>query len=266
MNMPTELTVDQVANLCGRQRIVDVIQVSTQTDIQMTLDEWAAYYNQEKRDRILNVISLEIGKTALGKMVKRPFFVRQLDWIDHVWPQELKMKEYPQVQLYCLMGVHDSYTDFHIDFGGTSVFYHIIAGEKIFYFIEPTPKNLKIYEKWSSSPDQSRIFLGDLVSVCKKVHLYPGNTMIIPSGWIHAVFTPRDAIVIGGNFLHGLGITMQLKIHEIEVSTHVPFRFRFPYFIRMQWYAAKYYLYQLKGTLCVHIRKPKLYKQRIDFY
>ena len=31
-----------------------------------------------------------------------------------------------QVQQYCLMSVKDSYTDFHVDFGGTSVWYHVI--------------------------------------------------------------------------------------------------------------------------------------------
>ena len=31
-----------------------------------------------------------------------------------------------QVQKYCLMSVKDSYTDFHVDFGGTSVWYHIL--------------------------------------------------------------------------------------------------------------------------------------------
>ena len=32
----------------------------------------------------------------------------------------------PLVQKYCLMGVKDSYTDFHVDFGGTSVWYHVL--------------------------------------------------------------------------------------------------------------------------------------------
>ena len=32
----------------------------------------------------------------------------------------------PEVQKYCLMSVKDSYTDFHVDFGGTSVWYHVI--------------------------------------------------------------------------------------------------------------------------------------------
>ena len=32
---------------------------------------------------------------------------------------------------YCLMSVKGCYTDFHIDFGGTSVWYHILHGEKV---------------------------------------------------------------------------------------------------------------------------------------
>lgn len=38
---------------------------------------------------------------------------------------------YPKVQKYCLMSVAGCYTDFHIDFGGTSVWYHIIRGSKV---------------------------------------------------------------------------------------------------------------------------------------
>ena len=32
---------------------------------------------------------------------------------------------------YCLMSVGGCYTDFHIDMGGTSVWYHILHGKKV---------------------------------------------------------------------------------------------------------------------------------------
>ena len=32
----------------------------------------------------------------------------------------------PEVLKYCIMSVKDSYTDFHVDFGGTSNWYHIL--------------------------------------------------------------------------------------------------------------------------------------------
>ena len=40
-------------------------------------------------------------------------------------------------------------------------------------------------------------------------------------GWIHAVHTPEDSLVFGGNFLHSFGIAMQLRIWAMENTTHV---------------------------------------------
>lgn len=58
-------------------------------------------------------------------MVETPKIVRKLSWVENLWPEE-SVFERPNVQKYCLMGVKDSYTDFHIDFGGTSVWYHVL--------------------------------------------------------------------------------------------------------------------------------------------
>lgn len=41
------------------------------------------------------------------------------------------------------------------------------------------------------------------------------------SGWIHAVYTPVDSMVFGGNFLHSFNIPMQLNICNIEDRTRV---------------------------------------------
>ena len=57
----------------------------------------------------------------------------------------------------------------------------------MFYFIKPTPANLAAYERWSGSELQYQAWLGDMVDEVFKVELVQGNTMIIPSGWIHAV-------------------------------------------------------------------------------
>lgn len=40
-------------------------------------------------------------------------------------------------------------------------------------------------------------------------------------GWIHAVYTPMDTLVFGGNFLHSFNIPMQLRIYSIEDRTRV---------------------------------------------
>lgn len=83
-----------------------------------------------------------------------------------------------------------------MDFGGTSVWYHILKGSKVFWLIPPTEKNLQLYEKWVLSGKQSDVFFGDTVEKCARVYLTAGNTFFIPTGWIHAVYTPTDVNII----------------------------------------------------------------------
>ncbi|KIJ43994.1 hypothetical protein M422DRAFT_168927, partial [Sphaerobolus stellatus SS14] len=197
--------------------------------------KWSEYYAlaPEAREKIRNVISLEFSNTPLAEKVSPPRIVKELDWVDNFWPPNKKSPgQWPKVQMYCLMGVANAWTDWHVDFAGSSVYYHIFKGAKTFYFIRPTPVNLTAYEKWSGSDMQSSTWLGDLVDEVVKVELTEGNTMIIPTGWIHAVHTPIDSIVFGGNFLHSWNVATQLRVRDIEISTHVPKKFRFPLFTK----------------------------------
>ncbi|CAF2126855.1 unnamed protein product [Rotaria magnacalcarata] len=154
--------------------------------------------------------------------------------------------ERPEVAKYCLLSPQSSYTDFHVDFGGSSVWYSVVRGEKIFYIIEPTDENLQKYAEWSGSPTESEVFLGDNVSHCYKMHLREENTILIPPGWIHAVYTVTDSLVFGGNFLQSMGVDMQLRIYELERFAQVPNKFQFPLFETFHWYAAKTFYEELK--------------------
>lgn len=46
-------------------------------------------------------------------------------------------------------------------------------------------------------------------------------SVCVLAGWIHAVYTPDDTLVFGGNFLHSFNIPMQLNIYNIEDRTRV---------------------------------------------
>uniref|UniRef100_A0A4Y6ESB8 [histone H3]-dimethyl-L-lysine(36) demethylase n=1 Tax=Brachionus koreanus TaxID=1199090 RepID=A0A4Y6ESB8_9BILA len=260
MRVPSEnFRVSDVKSCVGSKRIVDVVDVNTQKALTMSMKEWCEYYENPNRDRLLNVISLEFSHTKLENYVEAPLVVRQLDWIETAWPRHLreshtestnlieKMK-YPKVQKYVLMSVAGCYTDFHVDMGGTSVWYHLLKGEKIFWLIPPSKKNLKIYEKWILSGNQSKVFLPDLMDECQRIVLKQGSTFILPSGWIHGVYTSKDSLVFGGNFLHSFNVCMQLKIHSIETKTKVPQKFRYPFYNEMIWFVLERYVHCLTGT------------------
>lgn len=243
MVIPAGLTVRRVSELYGPQERVPVIDVKAQEgeDKRWTMAKWTDYYEQRGEKPVRNVISLEVSRSRLGKLIRRPKVVRDMDLQDSVWPEDDKANA-PPVQFYCLMSVADCYTDFHIDFGGSSVYYHIVKGRKTFFFIPPTKQNLKKYEDWCLSPRQSHEFLGQQVKDCYRVDLYPGDTMLIPSGWIHAVWTPEDSLVIGGNYLTKIHYGMQIKVVEIEKNTKVAPKFRYPFFQKIMWLSLLRYL------------------------
>jgi F-box/leucine-rich repeat protein 10/11 len=243
MVIPEGLTVRRVAELYGPNEPVPVIDVKAQEGEgkKWTMGKWADYYEQQGEKPVRNVISLEVSRSRLGRLIRRPKAVRDMDLQDAVWREDDKSPP-PPVQFYCLMSVADCFTDFHIDFGGSSVYYHIVKGRKVFFFIPPTKQNLKKYEDWCLSPNQGHDWLGKQVKECYRVDLYPGDTMLIPSGWIHAVWTPEDSLVIGGNFLTRIHYGMQIKILEIEKNTKVALQFRYPFFQKIMWLTAIKYL------------------------
>lgn len=155
----------------------------------------------------------------MSELVEVPDVAQKMSWVENYWPDDSFFPK-PFVQKYCLMGVKDSYTDFHIDFGGTSVWYHVlwvsvgqgtfrpdsansaaltaslssvVQGEKVFYLIKPTPENLALYEAWSSSPNQSEVFFGDKVDKCYKCVVPQGTTLLIPTGLCSRCFLLHSA-------------------------------------------------------------------------
>lgn len=243
MVIPRGLTVRRVAELYGPNETVPVIDVKAQEGEgkKWTMSKWADYYEQQGEKPVRNVISLEVSRSRLGKLIRRPKVVRDMDLQDSVWREDDKFAP-PPVQFYCLMSVADCFTDFHIDFGGSSVYYHIVKGKKVFFFIPPTKQNMKKYEDWCLSPNQGHDWLGKQVKECYRVDLYPGDTMLIPSGWIHAVWTPEDSLVIGGNFLTRIHYGMQFQVLEVEKSTNVAQMFRYPFFQKIMWLTVIKYL------------------------
>ncbi|KAJ4924485.1 hypothetical protein JOQ06_003441 [Pogonophryne albipinna] len=242
---PPTFSVKDVEQYVGSKKIIDVIDVARQADSKMKLSEFIKYYSNPCRPKVLNLISLEFSDTKMSELVEVPDVAQKMSWVENYWPDDSFFPK-PFVQKYCLMGVKDSYTDFHIDFGGTSVWYHVLWGEKIFYLIKPTLANLALYEAWSSSPNQSEVFFGDKVDKCYKCVVSQGTTLLIPTGWIHAVLTSQDCMAFGGNFLHNLNIGMQLRCYEMERRLKTPDLFKFPYFEAICWYVAKNLLEMLK--------------------
>jgi len=82
--------------------------------------------------------------------------------------------------------------------------------------------------------------------------------MLLPSSWIHAVYTPEDTIAFGGNFLHSLNIADQFNIHSLESRTHVQHKFRFPFFAELMFYGAAHIIQRISETKLTKVELDNL--------
>ena len=73
-------SVTDVKNMVGGKRMVEVMDCSTQHNMEMTMKDWEEFYTDSDRDeaRKLNVISLEFSNTKLDTYVICPRTVRQV--------------------------------------------------------------------------------------------------------------------------------------------------------------------------------------------
>ncbi|XP_049527858.1 histone lysine demethylase PHF8 isoform X2 [Dermacentor silvarum] len=256
---PEDLTVSDVMDFIGPDFMLDVIDVRKQEDLKMTMSEWVDYFNSYDRSKVFNVISLEFSDTRLSDFVKPPSLVQRISWVENCWPSHVPnigVFQRPAVMKYCLMSTENSFTDFHIDFGGSSVWYHVLRGEKIFYLIRPTQTNLSLYEHWMASANQSETFFGDQADACYRLTLTAGQTLFIPTGWIHSVYTSVDSMVFGGNFLHSFNIGLQLQVYDLEKRIDAPNKYKFPSFETTHWFAASYVIEQLRSAIASEFKPP----------
>lgn len=258
-----KLTVEYITEKAGGDEKVEVMDVLSQQSESpaWNLQQWRDYFYipAKQRDRIRNVISLEVSEIkGLGANFTRPRMVEEMDMVDTVWGLQndvdsCDVEERPKVTIYCLMSVGASYTDFHIDFSGTPVYYTVCQGAKEFLMYPPTDENLELYESWCLEEEQNHMWFCDYEKRISgqthkplngfKIKLLEGDLFIIPSGWIHAVFTPCDTVVIGGNFLTFKDIPMHIKIYDLEHRTGVPSKYRFPKFNKVLWLASWHLLH-----------------------
>ncbi|CAL2052301.1 unnamed protein product [Caenorhabditis brenneri] len=191
--------------------------------------------SEELRKVIINSITLEFSGTDLGRNFTVPLFVTENSMIQELEDTlNLKLKnpkitkeererleklinEMPRYTKFLIMSQAKSFTDVHFDFSGTSVYYHVFKGQKIFYIAPPTAENLEIY--MTHKEKGHKTWMGaKLSNQWQRIVINEGETAMIPGGYLHFVYTPVDSLVIGGNFLMKKYAKLQFQCTEHEES------------------------------------------------
>ena len=227
---------------------VEAIEVTRQVKVTLKLKALLTHYtifNSGRTDVFTAKLDLA-ERPSLGDHFSPPRIVRKLSWVDQYWPN-VPFK--PLLSKYLFLSMENAFTDFHIDLGGASAWYHVLQGEQVFYLIEPTRENLARFERWlrpgsgsaSGSADSDSTSPTTTTSGPKETMLFAttsertyrsrvqaGETIFIPNRWIYAVLSPVDSITFGGFFLHSLSIAQQLAINDFLGTLNAPAQLAFP--------------------------------------
>lgn len=114
-------------------------------------------------------------------------------------------------------------TFFHSDHTGTSVFYVLLKGTKIFYLVAPTPHNLALWNDHDQKPPNT--FFGanpNLDPPCRKVVLTAGEAIVLGPRWLHCVETIGYSVVQASNFVHVKNLRVPSECYVDERKTGLP--------------------------------------------
>lgn len=111
----------------------------------------------------------------------------------------------------------NAYSDFQITFGGSIGWYHLLKGKQRFFFAKPTEENLAVYKRLEEIDEDDSWFLPDEIKdSIYVIDLEPGQTLLIPGGYIVATLTCEQSLLFVGNQLLSLQAEMQIRIYRME--------------------------------------------------
>ena len=101
---------------------------------------------------------------------------------------------------YLLVSQPGAVTMWHQDFSATSVFYFLLKGCKIFYFVRPSPNNTRLWKGYCQQPRRD-LFFGNHPHLdaggCVRLVLTERQAVCMPAGYIHCVETCGLSVAFG---------------------------------------------------------------------
>ncbi|EGT53552.1 hypothetical protein CAEBREN_11666 [Caenorhabditis brenneri] len=263
MKVPKDLSISTMPRYINPGIEVGVNDSQTQNRMNMTVGELIKEFRKEvaQRSTILNNLTTLTDGQLLDRHLQLPAFVREHSMLDKLeealkkQPSSPKitdlLKKIPKYQKFLFLSLKGCFTDGHIDMASTSVYSHIHEGEKHFFFAKNTPENIEVFKNYEKD-FYNYSWIGELLAgQWRRVILKKGTTIFIPGSYIHFVWTPKDTIMIGGNFFMEKNLEQQFDIAKFEEEKYAK-RLQetgendrshlFPHFPQLMWAYAEFVL------------------------
>ncbi|KAL3469035.1 hypothetical protein BJX99DRAFT_252306 [Aspergillus californicus] len=115
---------------------------------------------------------------------------------------------------FYLLSTRRSISSIHADTAGKSTYIIGLEGKKVWYLpYQPSADALQLFGSTNPKPFRNGWM---------RIEILPGDLLIMPPGYPHAVFTPEDSLTFGGNFytLPHLGNSLCFLRQQSLVDSH----------------------------------------------
>ncbi|KDO35231.1 hypothetical protein SPRG_00076 [Saprolegnia parasitica CBS 223.65] len=201
--------IKTIDNASQAYRAISYADVATLASSNQSLDEWP------------HNVEFPIVDTPLEYHVSPPQAVQDMDWFH----QLNRSSSTRNPNTYAAVYGAGTYRDFRMNANGSSAWLHHLHGLPLWvYLIPPSAARFDKFMEWQLSSFSSSLFFADTVDKCIKCEVQPTSTLLIPSGWMYALYVPKPtgqdkpstAVFLTSYFLHGYHLHAQMQALDFE--------------------------------------------------
>lgn len=200
------VSFSNLASLLPDSEQVNVYDVQRQQMVPMTPGDLCKHFAEEAS---ASSKCLEYNSAELSRLISPPDILKKVCWVRNMWPSDAR-GPHPNVQGRCVFSSRNSCMDFRINPCGASSWHYVHSGEVVFYLVEPSAKNLTVFEQWNKLSQRTLGFFGD-DRKCYEVVVKPQETIFLPAGWIYSMLTVQNSIFFYGTFVHTINSQIQMR-------------------------------------------------------
>ncbi|WVR00483.1 hypothetical protein IAU59_007626 [Kwoniella sp. CBS 9459] len=207
-------TLEELLTALAREQadVVSLLQDDpTRISWAQSIRGWSSTNEMRENPRaVLEFEAMAASELSLAGQIDPPSFVIYRDWYTRYTKRShtLRYIQFAEAGFFSL---------FHIDYLGTSQYFHILKGAKHMSMLKPTPENIA-NNFGNHVRDGTKTFDWVMKECVHFARIVEGQTLIMPGGWIHAVYTPVNSVVISGNFLHDNSLPEQIQCWRMNAK------------------------------------------------
>lgn len=215
------VTAQDISRLLAAGCAVRGVDVENQMTVSLTPPTWGSWL--QMLDTTPANAQFRVLETGFRHQVAPPAAVTAVDWhftLPQNAPGSSSPQQVPNPNIFgCFMGMN-TFQDFAIAPGGQNAWLSVSDGDLWVFLVPPSPANLRAYQQWQSPSSAStsadthpaRVFLAEHVDKCIKTVVSAGSTLLVPSGWLVALFADNNCSYFSGLFFSTSGLDKQLQI------------------------------------------------------